>query len=375
MEKIKLKILFNCTTNVKGGAVQNAANFIRLSLKDQHVRFVYCISKEIAQTLEAWGIDVSDMMILKSPAKSFSTRRLLKKISMQEDISLVYTMAGPSYVKFKKNHIMGISNPYLTHATLNNIISRRGRSALMFYIKTLYQGFYARKANYYIFQTRTSMVGFSKWRKDIESISYVVPNAISDLLSIKPEEIRTLNPKNPIIKKILVPSAYYPHKNIEIISDICNYAQKVCSTTLFKFYVTIEPEIFCKLPLSLNDSIENLGPYKHSELEKIYSKCDTVFMPSQLETFSTSYLEAMAFSKCLVVPDLKFAREICDTYPRYYQDNDVIGAYNALIGQSNEEHKKKAGKKVLEQFGDQKSRYKILIDIISECTEFTSYDR
>ena len=86
-------------------------------------------------------------------------------------------MAGPAYVKFSCIHIMGITNPYITHCTLKSIFkSRNPLSICKFIFHIIYQMYYSTYANVYIFQTYHSM----KCYKDVSSLKML--NHLSSLM-------------------------------------------------------------------------------------------------------------------------------------------------------------------------------------------------
>ena len=63
--------------------------------------------------------------------------------------------------------------------------------------------------------------------------------------------------------------------------------------------------------LEVEDLVKNIGPYHYSEISSHYAQADIVFVPSLLETFSATYLEAMVANKPLVVAQKDFAKEVC----------------------------------------------------------------
>lgn len=54
-----------------------------------------------------------------------------------------------------------------------------------------------------------------------------------------------------------------------------------------------------------------IGWVSKSQLRSIYDHCDACIMPSLLESLSSSYLEAMAWSRPQIVSDYPFARDTC----------------------------------------------------------------
>jgi glycosyltransferase involved in cell wall biosynthesis len=57
--------------------------------------------------------------------------------------------------------------------------------------------------------------------------------------------------------------------------------------------------------------VYNLGPIPIPECASLYKECDAMFLPTLLECFSASYIEAMYMEKPIVTSDLDFAHTVC----------------------------------------------------------------
>ena len=172
--------LFNCTTNKVGGGLKNSAIFIEMLLKNGGTNWYFAISPEVAWLLSnlQCKLDSRFFIFNKSPSKNLKSRRELLKLTNDLSISLVYTMAGPAYVKFNCLHIMGISNPYITHAKIVDILRFKRKSELIpLFLKMMYQNYYAKFADAYIFQTDQSKKCF-EIKYGVSKDRIVVENAL-----------------------------------------------------------------------------------------------------------------------------------------------------------------------------------------------------
>ena len=117
--------------------------------------------------------------------------------------------------------------------------------------------------------------------------------------------------------KFLCVTRYRYHKNLEALADAVRILQdQYTKTTLF---LTIGPhdgyrstrflKKITEPPLS--NHIVNLGPIEPGDLPALYSHCDSVVLPTLMESFSASYPEAMQFGLPIITSDLDFARETC----------------------------------------------------------------
>ena len=116
---------------------------------------------------------------------------------------------------------------------------------------------------------------------------------------------------------LLCLTRYYPHKNLEIIVEtFCRYRDVLRDTV-------------CVLPIDrgqgkgaaalidrihaegLDDQIICVGAIRQQRLGEFYSAADVMFLPTLLESFSGTYLEAMQLERPILTSDRDFAREIC----------------------------------------------------------------
>lgn len=364
-----IKILFYCSNNVEGGTVQNAANFIRNALQDENVDYRFVVSNSVAKVLRDWRLDSDRICIINKAFKSLKKTRQVLDFESDFNPDYVYTMAGPTYIRFKSYHVMGISDPYITHAKCKVFKKNRSLSqAISFFIKSVVKGFISRySADHFIFQTESSRAGFVKRYLLSGDSTCVVPNAIGESFPSQ-RPLSVLGGGLPY--RVVCPSAYYPHKNLEILFEVASkLSAEGCRK--FKFFLTIPEERFFELQKNWPGSqkcVFNLGPYSYANVEDIYSSSDIVVLPSLLETFSTTYIEAISMGKPLIVSDESFARDICGTYPYYFDSLSVQGLCNALlnIDESFKSSKDREEERlrILSKYGTQRERYKKLVDVI-----------
>ncbi|WP_081624480.1 glycosyltransferase [Thioalkalivibrio sp. AKL7] len=371
--------LFNCTTNVMGGPLQNAVNFIIESCKDSCREWVYAVSPEVAQELEKFGLN-NVGKIFSSPAKSRSARKGLEAFS-EQGISLVYTMAGPSYVDFGPTHVMGCSNPYITN--LDALALRTGRTIGEIGLtlgRTLYQALHARNADYWIFQTESSRNGFCKRLKVDRGRTYVVPNAVGAAFRKSAGVTRLVGNASLKNAQILCPAAAYPHKWLHRIPEVISDLNTIRRDLKPVFTITgdnsskiIQRTLAKAKGLGVERQLVSHGAYAYKDAQTMYRAADMVFMPSLLEVFSTSYLEAMAMGRPLVVADREFSREICGDAAEYFSANSVGDAAKALYRLLMDPHLRRQlvakGERKVEEYGSGKDRYLKICDVLEDCVQ------
>lgn len=380
MNKIKsFDVVFNCSINVIGGGVQNAVNFIRHTIKNDGygLRWFYILSvqvyEQVKNELSADEFQVFDV----TPAKSLASRRALVAFVEKINPSVVYTSAGPTYVKFTSPHIMGCSNPYVLGASdyayhlYGNKFAQLKRRVLSFYQKQK-----IKLANEWIAQTEASSESL---RKIVGSNSkiHIVYNAVSeDFLNffngIEREELSLSNYNEDI--KVLVPTAYYKHKDLEKIPQMISRLREKYHKK-FTLVLTIQQEdIYQQIlnsgrALGVEDYLKNIGGFHHDEALELYRTHDIILQPSVLEVFSTSYIEAMATLKPLVVPEFDFSASICGNYAHYYDchniESYVDAMYKAFMDYDIMSRYQRA-ETILRKYGSQQERTLRIVNIIKD---------
>lgn len=311
-----MKILFNCSNNSVGGAVQNAVNFIKIAITDKRNSYFFVVSKSVFCQISHLDFNKSNFIVASKPFffnKSAIDVRLAEK-KFEPDI--IYTMAGPSFVFFKNFHYQGISDPYITHAE-NWVFfhNRKFFSSIKLLVSTIIKRYFSLlNTDLFLFQTSISQNKLKNKFLFKNIYSSIIPNAVSlSHLSGNDKMYRNFV-KSPKIKYFLVPSALYPHKSLDLILKIIN-SLIISGKKDFIFLLTLD-----SLPsqFSSSSNVINLGSYKHEVVGEIYNIADYVFLPSVLETFSTTYIEAMYLNIPLITPDFDFVRCVCGEYPIYY---------------------------------------------------------
>lgn len=104
----------------------------------------------------------------------------------------------------------------------------------------------------------------------------------------------------------------------------------------------------------------------------MFDKADIVFVPSILETFSASYLEAFASKRPLVVADKDFAHNICGNGALYVNPFDGDATAKAINDVIYDQQKQidliKQGSKILEKYGSQSERVNKIIKLLKTVT-------
>lgn len=129
----------------------------------------------------------------------------------------------------------------------------------------------------------------------------------------------------------------YPHKNLDIIPDVLKCLRDKHGIENVRFHVTI-PEGTSILKLILQrlkdygfqNRLINHGRMSQIELANMYRHSQMMFLPTLLEVFSASILEAMYFDLKIVASDFPFNSEVIKDAGLLFRPTDAEDAANKL---------------------------------------------
>jgi glycosyltransferase involved in cell wall biosynthesis len=166
----------------------------------------------------------------------------------------------------------------------------------------------------------------------------VVPNAVSleNLAAGEPHDFGLTGGF-----KMLCLSAYYTHKNIEIFLPVAELIRQRGLDC--QIVVTLAAEqhpgaaAFLRgiAERDLADVIRSVGPVPMSQVPSLYQQTDALLLPTLLESFSGTYVEAMFHRKPILTSRLPFAKGVCGDAALYFdpQDpQDIVGQIERIIG-------------------------------------------
>jgi glycosyltransferase involved in cell wall biosynthesis len=162
----------------------------------------------------------------------------------------------------------------------------------------------------------------------------VVPNAVS-LDNLSGGRYRDFNlPKERI--KLLYLTKYYSHKNIEIFLSLGRIIRE--EELPYNIIITISESqnINAKRFLEnlkkeeLNKIVINVGPVEMEYVPSLYQQSDALLMPSLLESFSGTYVEAMYHGKPIFTSDLDFAKVVCGDAAFYFNPLEANSIINSI---------------------------------------------
>lgn len=328
------------TTIVKGGGLQVAAAFIVEAMKDPVTQpWLYLINQTLCGELAKFGIETESKrfeIFSDSPSKNMAARRRIRALEAEYSPDLVFTLFGPAYVRFESRHLCGVAVPWLTHSdrlAFRNLGSPFAAAKKI--ASLIWRGIWARAADYWWVEAPIAKDGLvSRLRCPRERIS-VIPNAAGPQYAKMRGVVKKRTEGD---LKILCLSAYYPHKNLELIPDVALAMKEMRPELQFTFTVTLPqemPEVQAIMrradSLGVAGHVKNLGRVPASETPGLYERSDLSFLPSVLEVFSAVYAESQCTGVPLVTADRKFAHDACKDAALYFEPLDARDAAEKII--------------------------------------------
>lgn len=125
-------------------------------------------------------------------------------------------------------------------------------------------------------------------------------------------------------KKLLCLTRYYPHKNLEILVQLARLIKfhekpySVITTIADEQHVGAAQLIEQIKQEEVQEVIHNIGPVPMDEVPALYEHTDGLLLPTLLESFSGTYVDAMFMKKPIFTSDRDFARDVCGEAAFYF---------------------------------------------------------
>ena len=154
----------------------------------------------------------------------------------------------------------------------------------------------------------------------------IVPNAVSlDNLDSDRDKRFAL----PSGKRLLYLTYYYPNKNLEVLLAVARRIRELGRD--YRIIITIAPSQHKRAERLLDEIriqdlgaiIVNVGPVEMAHVPSLYRNCDGLLMPTLLESFSGTYVEAMFHGIPIFTSDLDFAKGVCGDAACYFDPHDA----------------------------------------------------
>jgi glycosyltransferase involved in cell wall biosynthesis len=328
-----MKVLLNTTTAQSGGALQISTSFILQAIKQKDgIEWVFAVSRATAEELRNFSlVQPANFAVFDSPSTSIAARRELQAFEEHVQPDCVFTLSGPAYVRFRSFHVLGCANGWVTHPTWTAYRSLPPNAFLNTFARNVYRASWFTQADAWIAQTQRAKDGLVRRLRCPPDSVAVVLNTCDEIY--RQEMLRRPFPSRGKVLNILCFAAPYRHKNLESLPEIAHALVYRHPQLEFRIVMTVPSHdiVFRRVmkrarQMNVERHFENRGPIPVAHGPTLYRSCDILLLPTLLETFSTTYPEAMAMGLPIVTTDLGFAHDVCAEAALYYPPCDAEGA-------------------------------------------------
>ena len=332
-----MKIVVNTisTKKIAGGAYQIAQNFLLKSLKHREIDWYYIVSQDIDDAIGAIFESIRGTKYFAFPAQPDfmrSYRKVKKEVKQLENEikpDIVYSITAPSYFKFKTREVMRFTNPWVTHPNKYAWSTLTIGEKFFYYIYGLNQKRLMKASRFFITQTETCKKGIMRITGLPSENIAVVNNVLPDIYT---RVDNTPIPENKGIINVATVGNTSPHKNFDIIPDVIKQLEELgysnlCFHTTFPEEDLVTKKILDKAKrMHVEDKICNHGRLSQLELSDMYRRCQFCFLPTLLEVFSASTIEAMFFNLPIVATDFPFNSDVLGDSCLYFEPKNPRSA-------------------------------------------------
>lgn len=331
-----MKILINTISTKKhsGGAFQISQNFMLKSLEHSDVEWFHITSQDVDDAIGEKFAHLKGTHYFVFPTQpdfrgSFKqVKKLVAELEAKILPDVVYSITAPSYFTFKTREVMRFTNPWVTHPNKYSWSTLSFLPKLKQWLYCLNQKRLMKAAYAFVTQTETT-------KKGIMRITGKPTEKVCVVNNVLPGVFKTMD-NTPIVEddwiNVACVGAPVPHKNMDIIPDvIAELAKKGIKNVRFHTTIPVDNAMIAKVvdrcaELGYKERLVNHGRVSQKELGEMYRRCQLCFLPTLLEVFSASTVEAMYFNLPIVATDFPFNTEVLADSCLYYEPKNVKDA-------------------------------------------------
>lgn len=329
-----MRVLLDATTAMAGGGIQ-AALAILSHMARHDLRWHAVLSESLASECPAESLNALSSVRLvpgRGVARILSARRLLRDAYRSFRPDVAFTAFGPAYWVPSVPHVQGFARGHMIYPEAIGRFPLRAQPRI--YLHNTKDRIAVCRGDRFVAESRTVKERLCRIAHIAPERVAVIPNTYSPafddcLRCVRPRPVRTT-------KLILVPAAYYIHKNLDVVPQVALRLQQLLGVP-FRFVLTIPAggkgwhRIAAEASrLGVERSVRTLGPVPHAAIARLYRLSDVVFLPTWLESSTATYPEAFAAGVPLVTSDLDFAHELCADGALFIGPFDPDSAADAL---------------------------------------------
>lgn len=325
-----MKLMVDASLQSVGGGVQVAVNLINNVLNSGFAdEWLIVVSPQVDKQIDSIFKNNKNYYIFdnKKGFLKFFQGCELSKLEEGFKPDLVFIVFGPSYWKPKAKSIQGFAIPHMVYPQISDLLYKRKliKKLLLNFLLKIKRNQILKNYKYMVVETETfqdlvsKKIGFNK-----ENI-FVIENSFNG--EFDKNTVAQVASNNRLIN-FFVPSAYYPHKNLEVLVDVAFILKnKYKMNFKFNFLIKEDSEDWFRL-IDLASSkgvlscLNTYGPVQNSKMSELYRLNDFVVLPTLAEVSTAVYPESFISKKIIFTSNLDFARELCGDGAIYFDPLD-----------------------------------------------------
>ncbi len=361
-----MRILVNTvsTKKISGGAFQISQNFLLKTLEHRDVEWYYITSQDLDDVIGEQFNNIRGKRYFSLPTQPdfkhtyAKVKKQIKLLDQQIKPDVVYSITAPSYFTFEATEVMRFTNPLVTHPNKYSKSTQTWIERIRTWLYCKNQVRLMKKAHFFITQTETTKQGILR-------ITGLPENHVCVVNNVLPSVFKQMD-NTPIVEDDFINIACVgnpvPHKNFDILPDVLIELKRLGIENV-RFHTTIpfDHPLNNKLKKHLNElgmmkNWKNYGRISQKELGAMYQRCQLCYLPTLLEVFSASTVEAMYFNLPIVATNFSFNTEVLADSSLYYEPKNAKAAAQQLAklieDKALQEEMKEKMKIQLAKYGD-----------------------
>lgn len=308
-----MKLMVDCTPLHSGGGVQVAIAFLLNLQQRNEIDWTTLVPERMRAMLPGCLQEDERLHFIRKDGRSdvFRIRSALKRLENGFSPDAVFTVFGPPYFNAQAPHIVGFGRSDILYKPLVRVDLR---TRAIHAITNRLRFRQLKKSDHLVVETETIRRRLARVLNVSDEKIAVIGNSLNPVLARhSPEKPPARGPF-----ALLIPSTYYPHKNLEIVPEVAKSLTSLSPSLDFEFQFTLKADdapwqSIAKQAdkLGVGHRLKTLGPLTLDQLAGAYKAGSAVFLPTVREASTAVYPESFHFERPLVTSDLDFARELC----------------------------------------------------------------
>lgn len=282
----------------------------------------------------------------KALRRPYLDHQWLPKICREWKADAAFSMSNYGPWHLPCPHVLGLHKGHLLYpeSEVNRLLPFMARMKLA--AQQRYFNSQVRRIDNFCVLTDVLAERLSRLHTIPRSRIHVVPNAVAGEVSRAAGETPVLDAKLARFVdkfKLCYVAPFYPHKNHRVLIETLEHLSQDCGIDDVVVFVTIREEASGPSRQFLRDvrksglehTMINLGYLSLDEVSRVYEASDALIMPSLLESFSNTYVEAMHHGLPILTSDMDFAHAVCGDDALYFDPKDPRSVAHAILSIRN----------------------------------------